>query len=166
MSYITKNLQIPQVDDEIMAISEFCVFITVSVYYVLIFYYLPLLAGLYILCNLYNLLWLVVPHCGKLYRVMRVYRQKMRKLGGNKYHPVRGVLPECAPAPSYDMMNSFQTITQAMRPNLTRSCWETCTTSTTTTGTCGSCSSCSPSAPGWRRPSASSRYSTRSPWVR
>ena len=44
---------------------------------------MPLLTGLYILCNLYNLLWLVVPHCGKLYRVMRVYRQKMRKLGGN-----------------------------------------------------------------------------------
>ena len=86
-----------QVDDEIMAISEFCVFITVSVYYVLIFYYLPLLTGLYILCNLYNLLWLVVPHCGKLYRVMRVYRQKMRKLEGNKYP--RGVLPNCVPSP-------------------------------------------------------------------
>ena len=141
-----------------MAISEFCVFITVSVYYVLIFYYLPLLAGLYILCNLYNLLWLVVPHCGKLYRVMRVYRQKMRKLEGNEYR--RCVLPNCVPA------YSFETITQAMRPNLTRSCWETCTTSTTTTGTCGSCSSCSPSALGWRRPSASSRYSTRSSWVR
>ena len=63
-------------------------------------------------------------------------------------------------------MNLFETITQAMRPNLTRSCWETCTTSTTITGTCGSCSSCSPSAPGWRRPSASSRYSTRSSWDR
>ena len=63
-------------------------------------------------------------------------------------------------------MNLFETITQAMRPNLTRSCWEICTTSTTTTGTCGSCSSCSPSAPGWRRPSASSRYSTRSSWDR
>jgi len=38
---------------------------------------------IYILCNIYNLVWLLVPQLGKLSRLMVAYRQNMRAREGN-----------------------------------------------------------------------------------
>ena len=41
---------------------------------------------IYILCNIYNVLWLLAPHCGRLSRVMTAYKRNMREreAGGEK----------------------------------------------------------------------------------
>lgn len=38
---------------------------------------------IYILCNIYNLVWMLVPQLGKLSRLMVIYRQNMRAREGN-----------------------------------------------------------------------------------
>merc|ERR1719348_1599029 len=47
-------------------------------FYLYILYITCVITGLYILCNIYNLLWLIMPCLGKLSHLMSTYRYKMR----------------------------------------------------------------------------------------
>ena len=51
--------------------------------YVYILYITIFLTCIYILCNIYNLVWLLLPQLGKLSRLMVTYRQNMRAREGN-----------------------------------------------------------------------------------
>lgn len=54
-------------------------------FYVYILYITIVLTVLYLSCNIYNLIWLIFPQCGKLSRLMVIYRQNMRsREGGSK----------------------------------------------------------------------------------
>ena len=56
-----------------------------SQFYVYILYITIVLTVLYLSCNIYNIIWLIFPQCGKLSRLMVIYRQNMRsREGGSK----------------------------------------------------------------------------------
>ena len=48
-------------------------------FYVYTLYMVAAITTIYILCNVYNLLWLLTPHCGRLSRVMAAYKRNMRE---------------------------------------------------------------------------------------
>jgi len=51
-------------------------------FYIYILYFTIIITSCYILCNIYNLMWLVLPCFGKLSRLMTTYKSNMRELAG------------------------------------------------------------------------------------
>eukprot|EP00092_Neocalanus_flemingeri_P069496 GFUD01085180.1.p1 GENE.GFUD01085180.1~~GFUD01085180.1.p1 ORF type:complete len:487 (-),score=116.41 GFUD01085180.1:160-1620(-) len=52
-------------------------------FYVYILYITIIITCMYILCNIYNLVWILLPQFGKLSRLMISYKQSMRAREGN-----------------------------------------------------------------------------------
>ena len=51
-------------------------------FYKYILYFTIIITSFYILCNIYNLMWLTLPCFGRLRRLMSTYKWNMRKLSG------------------------------------------------------------------------------------
>ena len=52
-------------------------------FYVYILYITIIITCIYILCNIYNLVWLTLPQFGKLSRLMTIYKRNMREREGD-----------------------------------------------------------------------------------
>eukprot|EP00092_Neocalanus_flemingeri_P026006 GFUD01028186.1.p1 GENE.GFUD01028186.1~~GFUD01028186.1.p1 ORF type:complete len:488 (+),score=99.87 GFUD01028186.1:471-1934(+) len=51
-------------------------------FYIYILYFTIAITSFYIMCNIYNLMWLTLPCFGKLSRLMTTYKRNMRDLAG------------------------------------------------------------------------------------